>query len=127
MVRANTEKMLGANLPAKFVEDFWIKAAPAGTSKNLVVKAMSLVWLDLTEKLRRENLYPVKDDKKLSEVIEEIVDGKIKNACAVLLKKLSPDIPEQELQQMILKILEDAQAIPVEKQHERKANPLKAG
>lgn len=80
MVRAANEKMLGANLPSDYVEGFWGKAAPEGISKTLIIKSMCKVWLDLTDELKRNNLYPIKEEKSLSEIIEAIVDKKIKNA-----------------------------------------------
>jgi hypothetical protein len=127
MVRANTDGLLGANLPKEYVENFWKKAAPEGTAKTLVIKAMARFWLDLTDESRRSYLYPIKDDKKLSEVIGDIVNKKIQTAFTALAKNISPDIPEQEFQQKILKALKAAQEIPAEKQSGKKAKTSIAG
>ena len=74
MARGQTEKMLGANLPGKFVEQFWKKAAPEGTSKNRIVEAMARLWLDSPAEVRRQYLYPEEKGRgSLSKLIEKAV------------------------------------------------------
>lgn len=74
MARAVTEKMLGANLPADFVEQFWQQAAPEGTSKNLIIKAMARLWLDTPAEIRRQYLYPDSHESpRLNRIIDKAV------------------------------------------------------
>ncbi len=90
MARGQTEKMLGANLPGRFVEQFWKKAAPEGTSKNRIVEAMARLWLDSPVELRRRYLYPEeKGHKTLQQLIE--------NAVAAYFEQMPSDIDDQRI------------------------------
>lgn len=90
MVRADNEKMLGANLPVEFVDNFWIHAAPGKTPKGLVIETMAKLWLSLPEAVRKELLFPEKTHEKepaLESVLEKIVDKKLDEYFAKQKKK----------------------------------------
>ncbi len=77
MPRSPDEKMLGANLPLEFVEAFWEQAAPEGTNKQLVITAMSQLWLTTPVEIRRLLLYPSEGDDSFVVAVERIVESKL--------------------------------------------------
>lgn len=78
MVRSDTEKFLGTNLPSEYVDMFWDKVIPKGSkaSKGQVVKAMADLWLDLPEDARNNYLYPI-SDRPLAELIRQVVQEEL--------------------------------------------------
>jgi len=77
MPRSSDEKMLGANLPLEFVEAFWEQAAPPGTNKQLVITAMTQLWLSTPVEIRRLLLYPSETDDSFVVAVERIVEAKL--------------------------------------------------
>lgn len=79
MPRSDNEKMLGANLPRDYVDDFWERAAPADTAKSQVIKAMADLWLDLPTDIRKNYLYPAPKDGRgsLKRLVLEIVSAQL--------------------------------------------------
>jgi len=84
MVRADSDKMLGANLPREFVDNFWDNAAPEGTNKTLIIKAMALLWLDLPDDVKQSYLYPKTGEKSLNILIQQIVQSQLEVFRSVL-------------------------------------------
>lgn len=80
-MRAETEKMLGANLPDDFVEAFWAKAFPPNSksTKTDIVTAMANLWLDKSDAEKEYYLTPGhgKEHQSLVRFIENIVEKKI--------------------------------------------------
>lgn len=84
MVRADTEKMLGANLPANFVETFWSKALPpkSKASKTKVIVAMANAWIELSDSVKEYYLNPSPKHESLKDFVESIVENKMKELMA---------------------------------------------
>jgi hypothetical protein len=96
--------MLGANFPSKFVEDFWENAAPDGTAKNLIVKCMAKLWLDLPNEVRRTYLYPIAEsDKAFFTAIESIIDKKLDDKLAELRLGIQSGKKAQEFEDKVQK------------------------
>jgi len=74
MVRADTEKMLGANMPREYVENFWKNATPKGTkaNKSQVIEAMANLWLDLPDEAKQHYLVPISNKNPFENVVREV-------------------------------------------------------
>lgn len=81
MARASDQKMLGANLPSEFVENFWDKAVPEGVraSKIEVVIAMANAWVELPDDIKQSYLSGQKqgNNAPIKDMIEAVVEEKI--------------------------------------------------
>lgn len=74
MARKDTEGLLGANFPREFVEDFWKNAAPEKENKQVIIKAMAKLWLELPVEMRRQYLYPSNSDKTIIDLIRPLIE-----------------------------------------------------
>ncbi len=105
MPRAPTEKMLGANLPLEFVDDFWDRAAPAGTNKQLVIRAMTRLWLATPVEERRLCLYRSESDNPFVMVVQKI-DADVLNGLTSLVHHFVSNQPDGN-KKLVLEVTSD--------------------
>lgn len=90
MARANDEKMLGANLPSEFVENFWVNAIPKGVkaTKTEIVVAMANAWKELPDEVKKTYLAGTDLNTPAFEaLVEQVIDRKLE----AFYSKLSPN------------------------------------
>ena len=96
MVREETEKMLGANLPIEYVRSFWKAAYPPANDeqdelphgfKILIIRAMANLWSELPLEVRESYMYP---DKKKIKPLNLLVGQIVSEQLATIREALSP-------------------------------------
>ncbi len=91
----NNEELLSARVPVELREKFWA-TVPKGFKNKHILTAAAKLWVELPRQVRQKLLTSSYDDVSFVEVVQQIVDERLKQALPAVARSKSQKKPKKQ-------------------------------